>query len=438
MVFSLSPNLLRCLELTRESFAIVGGRLYTLHLSNQNKKTKNFLHSASTIFPLEESEKLCNLENEYYEDNGTAIKKQMSNIIFQNYINKINQSSSAIKSLEKILSQTSNQKNIAQFIIIDVVNAYRRVSQETRSKITSNQFKSNPISNLTDSQQKYKVETPPIDELISKKTCLEVLKKEKNLLSMGGRVYELIKSNQTNLEEFVEFNGNKYSIVFWKNLSELEKEYSKSIEKDIYDKAINYGRKYSSALSEYCAMEDKLKRQSRQVNLSKKEVGVKSGRIGYNKFSNSRYRVYIKLNPYIIKKNKQFYKFDSVKLGTDLIVDSNTLSIAAPCEVLQKEYYSHPFVKRANKNKICYAGEEIWARLGVKYNHKYNLTDNNLARIIGNVLHAAHQIITTGYTLESIVPINQISIYTPLPIGSQEIKKYTCYDNDNIKQFIKR
>lgn len=437
MVFSLSPNLLRCLGLTRESFAIIGGRLYTLHLNRKNRKTKNFLHSSSTYFPLEESEKLCNLENEYYEDNGAVIEKQMSNIIFQNYISKINQSSSAIKSLEKILSQTSNQRNIAQFIAIDVVNAYKRISHETRSKITSNRFKFNTISNLTDIQ-KYKAETPAIDELISNKTCLDVLKKGKNLLSMGGKVYELVKSNRTNHDEFLEFSGNKYSIVFWKNLSELEKEYSRTIDKRIYDKAMHYGNKYSSVLSECCAREDNLKRQSKQINISKKEVEVKSGRIGYNRLSDSIYRIYIELDPYLILKNKRYYKFDSLKLGTDLIVGSNTLSIAAPCEVLQKEYYSHPFVKRSDNNKICYAGEKIWARLGVKYNHKYNLKDSNLARIVGNVLYAASQIITTGYTLKSIVPINNISNYTPLPIGSPEIRKYTYHDNDNIKQFIRR
>ena len=435
MVFNLSPNLLRCLELTRESFAIVGERLYTLHLNSQNRKTKNFLHSASIVFPLEESEKLCNLENEYYEDNGTVIEKQMSNIIFQNYISKINQSSSTIKSLEKVLSQTSSQRDIVQFITVDVVNAYKRISQETRKKITSNKFKPKIISNSIN-PQKYKIETPPIEGLISEKTCLGVLKKGKNLLSMGGKVYELVKSNQIYPDEFVKFSGNKYSIVFWKNLSELENEYSKAIEKHIYDKAMNYGTKYSSTLSEYCAMEDNLKRQSRHVNLSKKEVEVKSGRIGFNKLSNLKYRIYIELDPYLIKKNNKYYKFDSLKLGTDLIVNSKTLSIAAPCEVLQKEYYSHPFVRRADNNKICYAGEQIWARLGVKYNHKYNLNDNNLARIIGNVLHAAHQIITTGYTLKSIIPINNISEFTPLPVGSPEIRKYHYYDNDSTKHFI--
>ncbi|MCK5629326.1 MAG: hypothetical protein KAI26_01800, partial [Nanoarchaeota archaeon] len=154
------------------------------------------MHSASTVFPLEESEKLCNLENEYYEDNGTVIEKQMSNIIFQNYISKINQSSSTIKSLEKVLSQTSSQRDIVQFITVDVVNAYKRISQETRKKITSNKFKPKIISNSIN-PQKYKIETPPIEGLISEKTCLGVLKKgEKNLLSMGGKVYELVKSNQ--------------------------------------------------------------------------------------------------------------------------------------------------------------------------------------------------------------------------------------------------
>lgn len=426
-----SPNLLKCFDLVRESFAIIGGRLYTIHTGNRSKKPENFLYSASTFFPIEESEELLTLENEYYDANKLIIEKEIRHIINDIYIKKINVSSDSITSLENILSRIPNQDKIGQFVLIDVVNAYQRVSLETRKKKISSQASSpQPTPEISN------IEYPSINELKSDTPLIESLTDGRYMLAMGGRVYKLMRGYNPTLDEFVKFKGKKYSMVFWKDLADIEKEYSESIQKHIHDKSESYGKKYNSILTRFNDIEKSLKGQLNQFNIPKREVSIRSGKIGYHKLSSSRHRVYIRLDPYVIKKNGNYYHFNSVKLGTDLIVDPDTLSIVAPCEVLHNEYYLHPFVKRADKNKICYAGGEIWNRLGVIYNHKYSLKDKNLARIIGTVLHAAHQIMTKGYTLDNIIPVNQISGFTPMIGGFVEAKNYTIYDNDKRSHFI--
>ena len=238
-----------------------------------------------------------------------------------------------------------------------------------------------------------------------------------SMLIIGQRVYSLRKENSIT-NNYVQIKNQKYKICESQTLERFILDYKKIISKSIKSVIQKESSNYINQLSEFKKAKtelDTLINQENQFNELKdgeRRAEILNCIIGFKARgeSNSRdiYDIYIKLDPYIMKKDDNYYQFDTVKIGTSLAVSRNQIKITNKPKMITKEYH-HPFVW--DWLEICDKGykKDRYEREGVSFK---NVNVNHLdgfARNVAVALNVAKKIMEFGYNGSKVSPVNRLS-----------------------------
>ncbi len=373
------PTFIKDFDLSKEPFAILEKRIYTLHKKSNLTNPENFLYFLGQKYTLEESEEISLLENEFFDLNRKKIEEFMSSLIQSEFINKIKSLDSTIRELTNVYSSLKGNA-LEKFIKENIFVAYYNL-KPTKDK-----------DSITDKIRTSNVEVryPSVDELKSEKNSFINLFGDKKLLILLGRCYNLeIVDSKRELSEYIRFKNNFFKISHYCFVEDLEKKYLEGLIKRIMGKSIEHGKKFYEEIIKQRSN----KKESLEQELNRKRSD-KLGILGFEKINDDRYKLYILVNPYVIKKDNNYYFIKkAVRVGTELLVSSDSLKIVYQPRIFDMPY-NHIFVR--DDGGICF-GTFRWVSVGVIFDHWYNLKNPDLAEKIAGVLRQAEDNLTLGW-----------------------------------------
>ncbi len=425
MNLSLDSNFLKEFLLSKDSFAILDGRVHTLHMTNGHFSGENFLQYLGKKYALEEAEEIHVLEQELFEEYKAQITDYMSWVIQSKILSKIDELKSQVQSLGNVYDSIQDN-SVERFIMVDVFNAY---NHENRN---SNEPEVPDVSQFDDIPTLEHI--PGIEDLNSSLTSLEgILLQNNRIIVLGGRVFRLRDCGNETASGHVKFAGCQMAISYWRDLSDLMGEYEQRLLNRIEAKALEHGKVHidyiKRLLSFKSALEQGISSKSRYSGITSSH----RGKIGFQKSGSNRYRISISVNPFLIEKEGKYFAFGNVDLGIDLEVCNNSLQIVAPAVVLNM-HYRHPFVH--SNGSICYTGgtRNRWDDLQVKFNDMYSLKKpKTLAKKIAQVMRQAEKNLETGYYCYPIHsrdrigndrPVHWLEEFTPIATSRTSAESY--------------
>lgn len=426
LVAQLKNNFLSYFETSGEPFAVIGGRIYTIHNAGKqdNQNNQNMFLCGNIGFPLEESEEVYVLENRLLKQNQAQIEQTICNVVDKQYIDPLKKSEKQIASLDENFFSTVKDKSIHRLILINVVNAYKKIFFEGEVDIKKPKKKE---------AVKYEVEYPSIDGLFTNSSAIETHIPFRGVLVFGKNVYT-INDRQTQeclRDEKVVFRGKKLFLKSYCSLAELAARYSRALQDKIGAYIALNSQKYADLFQKNQQSIREYEQEIGEIGLKQNQFQLKHGSIGFEKRDGENYLIFLELNPYVMKRSGNYYAFDRVKLGTELRINSKTLEIKSPCTVLQDKRYNHPFVY--STNTICYHTNDRWKEHGIKFNHKYQINDQTLPRKLALLLVEANKSMTLGYkaSKSNKIGVIQIDNFDSLPGGYAEARRHgPIHDND--------
>ncbi|MBT5022585.1 hypothetical protein HOK51_02125 [Candidatus Woesearchaeota archaeon] len=422
---------LNSFKLAGEPFFIRGDRLYTLELSNGFCNSEQFLSLMERKYPLERSVDISNLEYTSFLKQKNSILNFMEKHIRNNFISKLESSEKKVIRASGLYEQ-NRLSSIERFIREKIIPEYAEVAKRFLDD------KSIKTPNLIKKVSKVKAESfdvnsfvwPGIEDLKSDISRLDKIIEKEGVLIVGGRCYSASRSKSKSLSDYVKAGSSFYSLDYMCCVDELDKIYKQELVKFFQDTSNKQGNILVPLIKQN---NQKLSNLTDAVN---KSVDQKFGNIGYKCVSEHKYQIFLKFNPFIIKKDDQYYKFPELKLGTDLIIKNNMLEIVAAPQVLGSKPYLHPFVW--SDKRICYSGDtKRWHFIGIDFGKKYPINSeqnqNDVAWKVALALSEGFKVIHKGYIGNKIIPVNNLhSSCKSRKISYSEISpsKLKVYNND--------
>ncbi|MEA3514641.1 MAG: hypothetical protein U9R34_04145 [Nanoarchaeota archaeon] len=399
-----------------ESFLIHQGMIYTLHCpTSQNSLNKLFY--ANRDFNLFQSEDIDTLQEEYLNHSRDSIENLVSDYIQHNYIEKLERLKINIDSQKNLFQETQNN-SIEKLIVLDIFDKFCNLCNVSNSNGNKNNKSKTVASNLKLSAiNKTMGLSSSLDYAAFGKTPFARYLNSISMMVLGQRAYSLRKENSIT-NNYVQIKNHKYKICESQTFDRFILDYKKIISKSITSVIQKESSNYINQLSEFKKAKteldilinqenqfNELKERERRAEMFNCTIGFKAR--GKNN-SQDIYDIYIKLDPYIMKKDDNYYQFDTVKIGTSLAVSRNQIKITNKPEVLTKEYH-HPFVW--DWLKICDKGykKDRYEREGVNFeNFNVDYLDG-FARNVAVALNVAKKIIEYGYNGSRVSPVKKLS-----------------------------
>jgi len=373
---------------SREPFAVIASRLYTLNKTNGNFNGEDAFHLLGRRYVLDESEEISQLEKSLFLDNHSEIERTMTDYIKTKFIDRIEKNKASLNETQNYYSSMQDT-TIEKFIMIDVFNKY---NHENRG-VVDDKVKTNDVNNLP--EKKY----PGVEDLISKENSLNILINSKGFVVVGNKCYALYENGGKRNEKdgYIVFRKNICDLKLWISLEDLCEGYTKKLDERINQKAAKHGEQFTDILMQIDREKEKVGNAIKQRRSISEKTQDKRGEIGFRKLGDRSYEISITIPPYIIEKNNSYYSFGTVKLETTIEVRNNQIKIDHRPKVLNMPYL-HPFVWP--DSKICYGEPPFnWQKdLKVNFNSWYNLSNRKeVAEKIARVMHKGKQIIESGY-----------------------------------------
>ena len=396
-----------------ESFLIHQGMIYTLHCStSQNNLNKLFY--ANRDFDMFQSEDIDTLQEEYLNHNRNSIENLVSDYIQHNYIEKLERLKINIDS-QKNLFQETQHNSIEKLIVLDIFDEFSNLynlnsNKNKKTKTVASNLKLSAINKTIGLSSS-------LDYATFGKTPFARHLNHISMIVIGQRAYSLRKEN-TITNNYVQIKNQKYKICESQTLDRFILDYKKIISKSIKSVIQKESSNYINQLSEFKKAKtelDTLINQENQFNELKdgeRRAEILNCIIGFKARgeSNSRdiYDIYIKLDPYIMKKDDNYYQFDTVKISTSLAVSRNQIKITNKPEIITKGYH-HPFVW--DWLEICDKGyeEDRYEREGVSFENVNVNYLSGFARNVAVALNTAKKIMEFGYNGSGVNPVNRLS-----------------------------
>lgn len=411
MKLSLPYTFLKDLSFSGTSFAILEGRIHTLHEPGKSSNG-NYFQNRNQLLVFEEAEEISELEKEIFVEKEKEIENYMSWVIDFKLLRKIADNNSKLKGLGNIYESTKDD-SIEKFIMVHVFDIYNHETRiEEKLEINNQKWDDNPILN----------NNPSTEDLHSKQNSLDILLNNNGVLILGNDCYILNENSDKEMDSFVMFKDKKLYLNPFLSLDQLEDNYTSLLLQRIEKKAFEHGEEYSKILADQkndlSKLNDMLSTQKNYVNTTE----ARRGQVGFKKLDNNKYGLFLYIEPFILEKDKKYYAFPTAELGTELKVNSNRMQIVAPLRVLNTPY-SHPFVY--TNGDICYDGPSRWNRLEINFNHNYDLNSpNSLATKIATVLREARMNIEAGYFGSEVIPLKPIDNFQPIATSLSDAIEY--------------
>ncbi|RME15066.1 MAG: hypothetical protein D6797_07465 [Bdellovibrio sp.] len=432
-MFSNPKSFLSSFAATNEPFAVLEDRIWLLEKADfQNN---NYLCYSGEFFLLQESVYVPFLERDYYEQRREEVEREASRVIKQKLVDPLNRKKTELESLDNLFSRFQDD-SVERFIMVDVFNAYhtrynpREVEEEPEqnAEISSVNIPELSLPQLT------------VSDLTGIKTVLSRVVGER-ILCLNSNVFSLVKNSSKNpLNTHLLFKGKRYELEPLGKISEIESAYQQELFGNVERQVLRRSSDFQVLLEQLRSLkkerEERLKEEQKKYSL---HTSYESDEIGFRKTGFDTYEVYIKLNPFIIKKNNEYYAFrKQIRIGTTLAANGSTLRITAPARVLTPPYH-HPFVR--DDNSICYlvnTKKDRWSELGISFEAQDFSDKKNrkrLAKQVALTLNEGAEALTRRYRqgtipVKDLTPENFPEEYLPGGRSEAESLGLKIYDND--------
>jgi len=135
--------------------------------------------------------------------------------------------------------------------------------------------------------------------------------------------------------------------------------------------------------------------------------------------------LYLRLNPFIIRKDGADYSFDEVTIFTQLAFRDNMVRIVGKPRVTSG--YHHPFVY--SDGSICYGNEARFDHEGISWEY---MPIDSAANNAATVMNIARKVMQIGYCGSRVSPVNTLSRtnFTAEHISAMTRRGEIVFDND--------
>ncbi len=415
----LSPTILDRFASTREPFAILDSRIYTIEKESPISNGDCW-ECAGGRFALFESDELRVFRNSYFEDDREKIQGYMSWVIDFKLRRRVETLAKEVSGKCVDYYSKLKRQSLDQFLI-DIFNIFSH--------------KRDIEVNLEDAEEEINVDTsidsyPSIEQLYPLDTQIYNIISRPGVLVVNGMCYQLRENLPISRHGTINFKGRKYNLIPLIGLDKLSQEYRIQLVGRIEEVALQHGSKFSEQID---MLNSKSKEYEEKIVGGESDGGVtrKVGNIGYEPMEDNDYLIYAEIEPYILEKNGRYYVFNDgekegskkVEVGTVLTISSGSVIIQGAPMVLNMPYF-HPFVY--DNGSICYdGGQDRWAHHDIKFlPHQYSLGQNGLARKVATLLWEADMNITQGYLGQNPDPVYRLSRFNSIAQNESDAKAY--------------
>lgn len=390
-------HFLKSFMYSKEPFAIMGGRLYTLSKTNGSFNGGDAFHFIDKAYALHESEEISQLESFFFSQNRRNIERSMSDYIKVNFKDKMKSTQAALKRMQNIYSSMQDN-TIDKFIMVDVFNHYNHENRVDND---------NTVNTADWDKVDYDDAPPGVNDLMSNQNSVDQLIGKEGVIVIGNKCYSIFQNGgkQDKREGYVMFRNKVLNIRPDVPLEKLCSNYSHKLQERIIQKS----NEHASEFAEILGKMNKEKSQLDQGIKRRREISGKTsdqrGEIGYRKIKDGEYEVSVTVKPYIIEKAGEYHAFGSVKLGVILRSRGNQVMIDDAPRVLSMPYV-HPFVW--DDSNICFGNLNWSSQRNVRFNHWYNLTGENAAKRVAETMREGKRTMESGYVGSEFTPVRAI------------------------------
>ncbi|MFH1406053.1 MAG: hypothetical protein ABIG52_02440 [Nanoarchaeota archaeon] len=412
MNFLFSKNFLKAFKHTKEPFAILKGKVYTLKKGDGEERLE-FLNQK---YGLSEAESVVGREKDFLERNKEQLREYIDNQI-QNFFELIKSLQDNLKKRKKE-SLSLQDSSIEKFIIVDVFNAYFNKVEVNIPKLKEIKIPANNIS---------------IDELI-KNIPPSALEKLRTII-IRERCYQLSKEIVVN-GPVLHFKKETFFLKPAGLLDDLVEGYEKELQSKVDRHIIKNSKVYVEVAQALQQQQEILE----SVIKVKKNILVRSNeneeKINYLKKDRNRHTALLEIPPYIIQKNNNYYLFGKTELGLEISLKEGKAVIKEKPDIYSRPY-QHPFVWDKESLGICY-GDLDWNKI-IDFGEAYEL-NTDLAFRIAKMLKQGARVLTKAYlgkAGQDFIPVKRIEDCGFLIAESyREAKKYARKNNLPLKRIF--
>ena len=407
----IGPTILERFRSSREPFAIVDSRLYTVG-TEVNKKGADHWNYLSQIFPLFESNTMKEFEEEFFSDNEQVIERYMTDMI-------------RFKIMKRLDSAQSSVKNS--------MNYYEQLRESSAARFFNSFFKEYYRENQNVDAGEYSevletipgFENPDIRKISPDKTIIDDLISSDGIFSVADECYDIFRGGSETSNGYIKVNGQRFGFGDSISLDDLISDYRGKILNE-FEKIAN--EHASDMINHADKLERIAKNFSDESNIGDEEEG--SDRVlGFEKIRDNEYYLYRWIEPFIMKRGGRYYAFGSdydskeskrIRVGTTVILDSDRIIIKHKPMVDKRDFpYTHPFVH--SDRRICYGDHDFD---GTRFNVAYDRNDPNIYRMLSQLMDAPFNTLSLGYTSSTILPVKTLDRFVTIANTKEEAKRY--------------
>jgi len=378
-----SSNFLSSFAYTREPFAILGNRLFTLREVKERPKPKqNCLQINHDFYELRESDKISNLEEEFFR----LREDELKDYLFERIVHRENDVSKGLKQIDNDY-QNLQTTTLETFILVDVFNAYFNRENSTERKVNS------VTENFDNSL---------LEKLYSQENVLPEQLKNKKILSLKNQVYELT-TKISRPDRLLNFRGKNYSLRMMSNLRDLVNDYEHNLLVKVGKFVEEHAGTYQMQLKN---LQQQRKELDRLLILQANNSFIQEGNLSFSRKGKTDYTLKLRVPDFFIKRDGEYYPFPEAVIGLELGSRNNQVKVKGIPNVYNRPY-NHPFVWSTFDSGICYGNFNFAEHFNLNFQH-YLSCNEETASLIANMLRQGERIMTSAYINNSFAPVNSI------------------------------
>jgi len=413
----LSANFLSSLATTVEPFAILDKRLFTLR-EVKERPEQNSLDYGGLLYELRESEKIINLEKEFFQEKKAELEKLIAGKILRSSVGKAYHLEQEIASLEAN-QQFFQETYFEKFILVDVFNAYfNREGKKYEPKNVAEQ-----VPMMRDFVEMLSAGEDSLSRSIPQK-----------LLLLKGQGYELYPASKGSGQ--LRFRGKEYDPRRSLSLQELAANYEQSLKQKIEKNLASHSQEFKSKINNLLQQKKELEKLLKLGSIKRHSTKQKSAQEGNISFSKqgTDYLIRLTVPPFFIKREEEYYPFPEAVLGLELGTRDHQVRIKGIPNIYNRPY-KHPFVWDNFASGICFGEFSFVDHFALDF-QRYLPCHEETASLIANILRQGERILTSAYINDDLSPVKSIERCSA-SVGKNEndVRRYAQTRNIAVRIF---